>query len=134
MTVKTTTFTNTQNGLRIKSWGRPSSGFAKNIIFQHAVMVNVQNPILIDQNYCPDKKGCPGQVSGIEVRQVTYEDIKGTSATKVAVKFDCSSSYPCSNIRLDDIKLTYNNQPAQASCINVAASTSSGLVQPTACL
>lgn len=62
VTVKTASFRNTQNGLRIKSWGRPSSGFARNILFQHAVMTNVQNPIVIDQNYCPDNKGCPGQV------------------------------------------------------------------------
>ena len=62
MTVKTATFTGTQNGVRIKSWGRPSNGFAKNILFQHAVMTNVQNPIVIDQNYCPGNKGCPGQV------------------------------------------------------------------------
>lgn len=62
VTVKTVTFTGTQNGLRIKSWGRPSTGFARNILFQHAVMINVQNPIVIDQKYCPEKKGCPGQV------------------------------------------------------------------------
>lgn len=62
VTVKTVTFTGTQNGLRIKSWGRPSTGFARNILFQHALMVNVKNPIVIDQNYCPGEKGCPGQV------------------------------------------------------------------------
>lgn len=62
VTVKTTTFTGTQNGLRIKSWGRPSNGFARDILFQHAVMNNVQNPIVIDQNYCPGEKNCPGQV------------------------------------------------------------------------
>ncbi|KAF9663099.1 hypothetical protein SADUNF_Sadunf17G0003300 [Salix dunnii] len=60
VTVKTTTFTGTQNGLRIKSWGRPSNGFARHILFQHAVMNNVQNPIVIDQNYCPGEKNCPG--------------------------------------------------------------------------
>ena len=62
ITVKTVTFIGTQNGLRIKSWGRPSSGFARNILFQHAVMKNVQNPIFIDQNYCPNNEGCPGKV------------------------------------------------------------------------
>ena len=67
VTVKTATFTGTQNGLRIKSWGRPSNGFARNILFQHAVMMNVQNPIVIDQNYCPSNKGCPGQVIKIVV-------------------------------------------------------------------
>lgn len=63
VTVKTVTFTGTQNGVRIKTWGRPSDGFVKNVVFQHAVMVNVENPIVIDQNYCPGNKGCPGQVS-----------------------------------------------------------------------
>lgn len=63
VTVKTMTFTGTENGVRIKSWGRPSNGFARNILFQHATMVNVQNPIVIDQNYCPHEKNCPGQVS-----------------------------------------------------------------------
>lgn len=61
VTVKTVTFTGTDNGVRIKSWARPSSGFAKNIRFQHCVMNNVENPIIIDQNYCPDHD-CPRQV------------------------------------------------------------------------
>lgn len=60
--VKNVTLAGSQNGLRIKSWGRPSNGFAKDILFQHVVMTNVQNPIVIDQNYCPDNKDCPGQV------------------------------------------------------------------------
>jgi polygalacturonase len=62
VTVKTTTFTGTENGVRIKTWGRQSNGFARNILFQHAVMTNVQNPIVIDQNYCPGEENCPGQV------------------------------------------------------------------------
>ncbi|GMN57206.1 hypothetical protein TIFTF001_026318 [Ficus carica] len=134
VTVKTTTFTGTENGFRIKSWGRPSSGFARSILFQHGIMINVQNPIIIDQNYCPDEKNCPGQDSGVKVSNVTYQDINGTSATEVAVKFDCSSKSSCSNIRLQDVNLTYKNVlPAQASC-NHASGTASGLVQPSSCL
>lgn len=62
VTVKTATFTGTQNGVRIKSWGRPSNGFARNILFQDVIMNNAQNPIVIDQNYCPGDDDCPGQV------------------------------------------------------------------------
>ncbi|KAF7846724.1 hypothetical protein BT93_L3856 [Corymbia citriodora subsp. variegata] len=62
VTVKNVVFRGTQNGLRIKSWGRPSSGFAKNILFQHAIMSNVNNPVVIDQNYCPNNVNCPDQV------------------------------------------------------------------------
>ncbi|KAI5578109.1 hypothetical protein POPTR_008G010700v4 [Populus trichocarpa] len=133
VTVKTTTFTGTENGVRIKSWGRPSNGFARNIIFQHAVMNNVQNPIIIDQNYCPGNKNCPGQASGVQISDVTYQDIHGSSAKEIAVKFDCSKKYPCTGIKLEDINLTYQNQPAEASCTN-ARGAASGLVQPTSCL
>lgn len=132
VTVKTATFTGTQNGVRIKSWGRPSTGFARNILFQHAVMVDVENPIVIDQNYCPDNKGCPGQVSGVKISDVTYQDIHGTSATPVAVKFDCSSKFPCTSIQMEDVKLTYKSQPAQSSCSH-AAGSASGSVQPASC-
>ena len=63
--VKIASFTNTQNGLRIKSWARPRNGFARNVIFQPVNMMNVQNSIIIDQNYCPSE-GCPYQVRYFE--------------------------------------------------------------------
>ncbi|XP_027166785.1 polygalacturonase-like [Coffea eugenioides] len=133
VTVKNVTFKNTQNGVRIKSWGRPSKGFVKDVLFQHVTMINVQNPILIDQNYCPDNINCPGQVSGIKINDVTYQDIHGTSATAIAVRFDCSKKNPCIGIRLEDVKLTYKNQPAKSSCAN-AAGTTLGLLGPDSCL
>ncbi|KAJ8773987.1 hypothetical protein K2173_009418 [Erythroxylum novogranatense] len=133
VTVTTTTFTGTENGLRIKTWGRPSNGFARDIFFQHSLMNNVQNPIVIDQNYCPGAGNCPGQGSRVRISHITYQDIHGTSTNPVAVKFDCSKSYPCTGIQLQDVKLTYRNQPAQASCNN-AGGSASGYVQPSSCL
>ncbi|CAL5394742.1 unnamed protein product [Camellia sinensis] len=133
VTVKTVTFTGTQNGVRIKTWGRPSNGFVRGIVFQNLFMVNVQNPIIIDQNYCPHNNNCPGQNSGVIISDVTYQDIHGTSATAVAVKFDCSKKYGCKGIRLEDVNLTFRDQPAEASCVNVGGSTS-GSVEPTSCL
>lgn len=62
VTVKTVVFTNTENGFRIKAWGRPSKGFVQGVLFQHAIMRNVQTPIVIDQNYCPGNEACPDQV------------------------------------------------------------------------
>ncbi|KAL2487683.1 Pectin lyase-like superfamily protein [Forsythia ovata] len=133
VTVKNVTFNNTQNGVRIKTWGRPSTGFVKGVLFHHATMDNVHNPILIDQNYCPNNKNCPGKVSGVKISEVTYRDIQGTSASQVAVKFDCSNTNPCQRIKLENVKLTYKNQSAQASCAN-AAGTTSGSIEPTSCL
>ncbi|KAI5317724.1 hypothetical protein L3X38_037431 [Prunus dulcis] len=53
VTVKNAIFKGTQNGLRIKSLARPSNGFVQGVQFLDVAMFNVQNPIVIDQNYCP---------------------------------------------------------------------------------
>ncbi|KAG8369382.1 hypothetical protein BUALT_Bualt14G0005400 [Buddleja alternifolia] len=115
VTVKTATFTGTQNGVRVKTWARPSNGFVKNVLFQHIVIVNAKYPIIIDQNYCPDHKNCPTQASGVKISNIKYQDIHGTSATEVAVKFDCSKTNPCSGITLNEVNLNYRNKPATAS-------------------
>ncbi|KAH9782616.1 Pectin lyase-like superfamily protein [Citrus sinensis] len=94
---------------------------------------SVDNPIVIDQNYCRDNKNCPGKASGVKISDVTYQDIHGTSVTKVVVKIDCSQKYPCSGIKFEDVKLIYKNQPAEASCRNADVSAS-GFVQPNSCL
>ncbi|XP_010248076.1 PREDICTED: polygalacturonase-like [Nelumbo nucifera] len=133
VTVKTVIFTGTQNGVRIKSWGRPSNGFVRKVLYRDVLMKNVQNPIVIDQNYCPRNESCPGQVSGVKISDITYKGIHGTSATAVAIKFDCSRTNPCRGIRLEDVKLTYPNQPAKSSCTNVDGSAY-GLVEPSSCL
>ncbi|CAI9094614.1 OLC1v1030377C1 [Oldenlandia corymbosa var. corymbosa] len=131
VTVKGATFANTLNGLRIKSWPKPSNGFVKDVMVQNATMINVYNPIIIDQNYCPHQI-CPVQDSGVKVDGVTYQGIHGTSATEVAVKFDCSKSHPCTGIKLEDVNLTYQNRQANASCVN-AAGIVVGYIQPPSC-
>ncbi|KAE8022726.1 hypothetical protein FH972_008506 [Carpinus fangiana] len=133
VTVTNAVFSGSDNGVRIKSWARPSNGFVRNILFQNIVMNNVDNPIIIDQNYCPDNQGCPTQGSGVKISGVTYRNIKGTSATPEGVTFDCSPSTPCRGIRLEDIKLTYMNKAATASCKN-AGGSSSGILVPDSCL
>ncbi|TYG35714.1 hypothetical protein ES288_D13G004500v1 [Gossypium darwinii] len=75
ITMKKTIFLGTQNGLRIKSWARPSTGFVQGVRFMDSLMVNVQNPIVIDQNYCPHNLNCPNQVSGIKIKDIIYEGI-----------------------------------------------------------
>ncbi|KAJ3671043.1 hypothetical protein LUZ60_008469 [Juncus effusus] len=134
VTVKTTVFTGTENGLRIKTWGRPSSGFVRGVVFEHSLMKNVQNPIIIDQNYCPSNNGCPNQDSGVKISQVTYNDIQGSSASRVAVKFNCSATNPCSGIGLQDIKLTYFGDELAESQCNFVDGTVSGFVVPPSCL
>ncbi|OIT02015.1 PREDICTED: polygalacturonase-like [Nicotiana attenuata] len=135
VTVANSVFTKTQNGVRIKSWARASNGFVKNLMFRNLIMRNVGNPIIIDQNYCPHNV-CPRQSSGVKVSQVTFKNVKGTSSTQAAMKFDCSPSNPCTGIRLQDIKLTYNDRmrrPAFTYCKN-ARGSHGGKVIPRSCI
>lgn len=54
----------TQNGLRIKSWARPSTGFVKAVTYERIKMIDVGHPIIIDQTYCPHPRhySCPKMV------------------------------------------------------------------------
>ncbi|KAB1208699.1 Exopolygalacturonase [Morella rubra] len=120
ITVTDCTFLNTQNGVRIKTWpASPSSGIASNLHFESITMTNVQNPILIDQEYCPYGQ-CKAQVpSKIKISDVTFKDIKGTSAGPEAVKLACSKGVPCENVSLSGINLKSTTGEAQAVCRNV---------------
>ncbi|KAI3471592.1 hypothetical protein Pfo_028242, partial [Paulownia fortunei] len=72
----------TTNGVRIKTW-QGGSGSASNIKFQNIEMQNVKNPIIIDQQYCDQDKPCQEQGSAVQVKNVVYQNIKGTSASDI---------------------------------------------------
>ncbi|XP_020582217.1 polygalacturonase-like [Phalaenopsis equestris] len=134
VTVKNIHFTGTQNGFRIKTWAKPNNGFAQQILFHNASMNNVKNPIIIDQYYCPDHYNCPTESSGVQISDVTFRDVWGSSATETAVTLECSESRPCKGIVLQNIKLGYNGDgEVKMLCSNVHG-RSSGLVIPPCCI
>ncbi|XP_048497633.1 exopolygalacturonase-like [Beta vulgaris subsp. vulgaris] len=58
VSVKNCNFTNTLNGVRIKTWGTKNVGHVDNVSFENILVDNASNPIIIDQNYCPSHH-CP---------------------------------------------------------------------------
>lgn len=71
------------------------------------------------------------QRSAVQVENVVYKNIKGTSASDVALKFDCSKSFPCLGIVLQDIKLEHQGgKTAKALCNNIDF-TVIGVVSPS---
>lgn len=56
LSVKNCSFTGTQNGVRIKTWEASYGLVASNFTFENIVMKDVNNPIIIDQEYCPSNR------------------------------------------------------------------------------
>ena len=61
---------NTMNGVRIKPWGQSYRSAVSNLVFDQINLNNVENPIIIDQQYCPSKN-C-NAVSFINTRNILY--------------------------------------------------------------
>ncbi|GER27564.1 pectin lyase-like superfamily protein [Striga asiatica] len=121
---------NATNGLRIKTW-QGGNGHVTNVKYQNVVMEEVSNPIIIDQFYCDSPKSCKNQTSALEISNIVYRDITGTSTTKRAITFSCSDTVPCTGILLKDIDLQGTNGSVETYCHSVYG-YERGLVQPSA--
>lgn len=70
----------------------------------------------------------------MKVSNVAYRNISGTSASAVAIKFDCSKSSPCKGIVLEDINLVGNGGKATSMLCKNVEGTTVGEVYPPSCL
>ncbi|KAK4349116.1 hypothetical protein RND71_031871 [Anisodus tanguticus] len=124
----------TENGVRIKSW-QGGSGYARSIHFENINLKNVENPIIIDQNYCNGGHSCEPQVSAVQVSNVTYKKIYGTTSSKLAINLNCSNSTACANIDMENIYITpvVPGEKIFATCNNAQGKASSNS-PPVSCL
>nr|GMD15075.1 probable polygalacturonase At1g80170 [Ipomoea batatas] len=120
----------TTNGLRIKTW-QGGSGYVRAIRFQNVMMEDVSNPIIIDQFYCDSPTTCQNQTSAVEISEVVYRNITGTSKSQKAMQFACSNSVPCTNIVLNNINLETRDGTAEVYC-NSATGIGYGYIHPSA--
>ncbi|XXG58587.1 hypothetical protein AAC387_Pa04g0866 [Persea americana] len=122
--VSDSTISDTLNGIRIKSWGNsPSASTVSNVTFENITFKNVNNPIIIDQEYCPGG-ACANEVpSKVQISDVTFKNIQGTSASEVGVTLLCSKGLPCKNVKLQDINITPSKgaAPLTSTCSNIKA-------------
>eukprot|EP00257_Ricinus_communis_P027177 XP_025014591.1 exopolygalacturonase-like [Ricinus communis] len=119
--VKNCTISNTTNRVRIKTWPGSYSGIVSDMHFEDIKMENMWNPIIIDQLYCPWNQCNPKIPSKVKISNISFKNIKGSSATVIAVQLNCSSSVPCEKVELADINLTYNGieGPPKSKCANI---------------
>ncbi|KAL2514463.1 Polygalacturonase QRT2 [Forsythia ovata] len=126
-------FVGTTNGVRIKTW-QGGSGYARNIIFQNIEMRNVSNPIIIDHNYCDKDVSCQPHKSAVQVMNVVYKNIRGTSASEVAIKLNCSDTVPCRGIILENVYLSRHGEgEVEANCSNIIGLNSLGTYVSPSC-
>nr|CAB3481641.1 unnamed protein product [Digitaria exilis] len=118
--VKNCTVKGTTNGVRIKTWPGSPPSRASNITFQDIAMDDVTNPIIIDQRYCPhDHCSDAGEPSLVQISDVTFRRIEGTSSGPMAVRLLCSEERPCTGVSLDGIDLTCGDAPCRFEFSNV---------------
>ena len=59
------------------------------------------------------------QPSQVQISDVTFRRIEGTSSGPLAVRLLCSEERPCTGVRLDDINLTCGDVPCRSEFSNV---------------
>ncbi|KAJ6966168.1 hypothetical protein NC652_003909 [Populus alba x Populus x berolinensis] len=133
VTVKDCTFNGTSDGTRIKTWASSTTGVASNFIYENIRMMNVANPIIIDQDYCPYPPCDMKTPSRIQIKDITFNNIWGTSESNVAVTLNCSRTVPCKNILLKDISFFHGRGGSVRSLCSNARGTSYGRQRPPSC-
>ncbi|MQL73478.1 hypothetical protein Taro_005834 [Colocasia esculenta] len=133
--VSSCNFFNTMFGARIKTWPG-GSGFAREISFEDITFTAVQYPVIIDQYYCGGAAGCPNKASAVEVSNVRYVGLAGTSASNKAIRLECSKNVPCTGILLDNvvIRSAVRGKPTSSSCYNARGWTKDQVVPTVPCL
>lgn len=130
--VRDMTFVGTMNGVRIKTWeNSPTKSLAAHMLFENMVMKDVQNPIIIDQKYCPYYDCEHKHVSGVILKDITFKNIKGTSSMPVAVLLRCG--VPCQGVVLQDVDLKYMGEGGSSSKCENAMATYVGYQHPEPC-
>ncbi|XP_062009309.1 polygalacturonase-like [Rosa rugosa] len=132
--VKNCTLSKTTNGVRIKTWAKnPQASTCSEIHFEDIIMNDVQNPIVVDQEYCPWNQ-CDKQASSkIKISNVSFKNIRGTTSTPLGVKIVCAKGLPCEKVEMTGIDLKFTGTGALTSqCTNVKP-TIANVAQPLAC-
>lgn len=91
------------------------NGYARKVTFEDIILIEADNPVIIDQEYNPYDS-----VYAVKVSDVTFRSIRGTSIAKHAIQLHCDEAITCTNIILEGINITSSiGEEVHASCKNV---------------
>lgn len=117
--VRNCTLKETLNGVRIKTW-QGGNGYARTISFEKIKFIEVKNPIIIDQFYCPGPMTCQNKTIAVQVSDISYSKIFGTSASDAVINLSCNQVNGCGNISFDYVYIssTIQGRTPYANCFN----------------
>ncbi|KAL6284142.1 hypothetical protein ACE6H2_015071 [Prunus campanulata] len=132
--IRNCSFVGTQNGVRVKTWAPSEAGTVSHLNVENIEIDKVENPIIIDQQYCPSRSCNAEEFSKVQIKDVKFKNIWGTSSTKYVVTLKCSQTSPCQEIELTDFYLNYNGLEGSgvSACSNVEVEAY-GQQTPPAC-
>ncbi|OIW14682.1 hypothetical protein TanjilG_33024 [Lupinus angustifolius] len=122
--VQNCTFTGTTNGARIKTWvgGR---GYARKITFEDIILVDTKNPVIINQQYEDHHFINNNDGKAVEVSDITYRNISGTSSSEDVINLSCDVNIGCNGIVMENINITSDSSGNEvyASCTKAEGSS-----------
>ena len=71
------------------------------------------------------------QSRAVQVQNVLYQNIKGTSSSNEAIQLGCSDKFPCQGVVLQDIDIETGGGRATKAVCNNAKVTEKGDVSPS---
>ncbi|KAL5538942.1 hypothetical protein UlMin_044544 [Ulmus minor] len=111
-------FKRTSNGVRIKTFAGSSAyaGAASDLHFCDLIMYDVNNPILVDQEYCPWGQCNLDIASKVKLSKISFKNIRGTSTSALAVNLVCSAIHGCKGLEMGNIDLKYQGPDGKIAC------------------
>ncbi|CAN1249991.1 Probable polygalacturonase At1g80170 [Linum perenne] len=113
------------HGISIGSLGKSNStDFVESVSVDGAFLSNTKNGLRIKT----------WQTKAVKVQDVSFKHIKGTSATREAIRISCSECSPCEGLYLEDVQLSLSTEGGvtESFCWE-AYGTSEGSVFPPPC-
>ena len=89
--------------------GGGGAGYVRNVTFRNFEIDNVALPIQISQCiYTEHTQDCDS--SKLEISEITWENIKGTSRFNIASSIHCAKGHPCPDIYFKDVQISSLNE------------------------
>ncbi|QKX64775.1 uncharacterized protein TRUGW13939_11951 [Talaromyces rugulosus] len=90
--------------------GGGGTGLVKNVTYSNFYMENVGLPIQISQCIYAEANGSGCNTSTLQIEDVSWINITGTSQFNIAASMYCSDAAPCPGIKFDNVSIQSVNQ------------------------